>query len=165
MQIIKYSTIFIWSLLLTAMVLGIIRLQPFIRRKKEKDLNLSEGIYTAAMLIAAALIMSQALQSIGLIFDVIQKLFPKEFWSTFFEKASVISVSSLLLYWLIVIAARWLSVILAGPRQPLIELDADNRGYSFVRAGLLLSLTILLMAFCGAVFQLMIPDIDIPLYR
>lgn len=165
MHIIKYVVIFMWSLILLAMVLAVIRLHPFIRRKKEKDLNVSEGIYAATLLVSAALIMAQAVQNLGLAFDVTQKLYPQKFWMSFLKIGSVIAVSGLLLFLLTVVAARWLSVLVVGDRHPLIELDADHRGYALLRAGLLLALTLLVIGFSGAVFQLMIPEVELPFYR
>jgi len=165
MHIIKYIAIALWSLILMAMVLAVLRLHPFIRRKKEKDINVSEGIYATALLISAALIMLQVVPNLGLAFDVLQKLSPQKFWISFLETGSVMAVSALLIFLLTVVVARWLSVLVAGNRHPLIELDADHRGYALFRAGLLLGLTILVAGFSGAVFQLMVPEIELPFYR
>lgn len=162
---IKYISVFFGSLLLLTMALAVIRLHPFLRRLKEKDLNVSEGIYTASLLISAALIMVQAVQMLALSFDVIQKLHPEKFWLSYLETGSVIAVIGLLLFLLTVVAARWLSVLVVGNRNPLIELDADRRGYALIRAGLLLALTILVMGSSGAVLQLMVPEIELPFYR
>jgi len=165
MHIIKYIAIFLWSLILLAMVLVVIRLQLFIRRKKEKDINVSEGIYAGALLVSAAIIMVRVVQNLGLAFDVIQKLYPQKFWISFLETGSVMAISAILLFLLTIVSARWLSVLVTGNRHPLIELDADHKGYALLRAGLLLGLTIMMAGFCTGVFQLMIPEMGLPLYR
>ncbi len=165
MPIVKYLTLFLWSLLLLAATLTVVKWHPFIRRKKEKEMNTSEGIYVVALLLSAALLMTPLVQSISMTFDVLQKLAPQRFWLSMLERSSVLSVIGLLMYLLVIVSARWLSPLLAGNRNPLVELDADHRGYALLRGGLLLALAIVAAGSSTIVFNYLIPSVEVPYYR
>lgn len=165
MMVVKYALLFGWSLILLSMVIFIIRSHPFVRRKKEADLNLSEAIYVVALLVAATLVLIPLLQTLTIDFDIIQKFYADRFMATLISSGSLISLSGMGLYVLLFVAARGLSTLFFFGRKPLIEFDANNISYSILRAGLLLSLSLLLSPICSPLFQYLMPAITTPFYR
>lgn len=162
---IKYVFLFCWSIVLLSMVIFIIRWHPFIHRKKSGDLNLSEAIYAISMLISATLVFSPLLQLLGTDFDITQKFYSDKVAITLITSGSLISVAGILVFALILLSARGLSTLFFFDRKPLIEFEANNIGYSLIRAGLLLSVGLLFAPFCGNLFQFLLPTIMTPFYR
>lgn len=165
MIVIKYATLFGWSLVLLSMVIFIIRSHPFIRRKKEAHLNLSEAIYAVALLVAATLVLIPLLQTLAVDFDIIQKFYPDKFVAMLVSSGSLISLAGMGLIVLLFVTARGLSTLFFFARKPLIEFDANNIPYSLLRAGLLLSLSLLLSPLCSSLFQYLLPAITTPFYQ
>ena len=162
---IKYAILFGWSLVLLAMVIFIIRSHPFIRRKKEVYLNLSEAIYVVALLVAATLVLIPLLQTLADDFDIIEKFYPDKFVATLVSSGSLVSLAGMGVFVLLFVTARGLSTLFFFGRNPLIEFDANNISYSLLRAGLLLSLSLLLSPLCSPLFQYLMPAITTPFYR
>jgi hypothetical protein len=165
MIMIKYAILFGWSLVLLAMVIFIIRSHPFIRRKKQADLNVSEVIYVVALLVAATLVLIPLLQTLAVDFDIIEKFYPDKFVATLVSSGSLVSLAGMGLFMLLVVAAGGLSTLFFFARKPLIEFDANNVTYSLLRAGLLLCLSLLLSSLCSPLFQYFLPAITTPFYR
>jgi hypothetical protein len=165
MTAIKYLFLFGWSLVLFSLVIIIIRSHTFIRRKKDGNFNLSESIYAIALLVAAALVLIPVLQALAIDFDIVQKFYPERMLITLIDSGSVISIAGLGSYVLLFVAGRGLSTLFFFRRKALIEFDANNFSYALLRAGLLLSLGILLSPLCSPLFQLLLPVITTPFYR
>ena len=161
---IKYIFLFGWSLVLLFMLLFAIRVHPVIRKKKEKNLNLSEGIYTVALLICAVIVLAPALENLAVDYDISQKLYTEKFLNTFIETGSIISLAGMGVFLLLTVTARGLSIVLVGKRLPLVEFDADNVTYALIRSGLMLAVTLLLVPFYRPVFQALLPMIATPFY-
>jgi hypothetical protein len=164
-MIVKYIVLFGWALVLLSMVIFIIRSHPFIRRKKEADLNLSEATYVVALLVAATLVLIPLLQALAMDFDIIQRFYADRFMTMLISSGSLISLLGMGLYVLLFLTARGLSTLFFFGRKPLIEFDANNISYSILRAGLLLSLSLLLSPLCSPLFQYLMPAITTPFYR
>ena len=165
MIVIKYTILFGWSLVLLSMVIFIIRSHPFIRRKKEAYMNLSEAIYVVALLIAATLVLIPLLQALAVDFDVTQKFYSEKFMVTLISSGSLISLAGIGVFVLLFVTARGLSTLFFFGRKPLIEFDVNNITYSLLRAGLLLCLSLLLSPLCSPLFQYFLPAITTPFYR
>ena len=165
MTVIKYLFLFGWSLVLLSIMIFIIRSHPFIRRKKEADLNLSESIYAFALLVTAALVLMPVLQALQQDFDIAQKFYPEKMLVTLVNSGSLISMAGLGLFVLFFVAGRGLSTLFFYRRNPLIEFNANNLSYALLRSGLVLCLSILLSPFCSPLFQLLMPAISMPFYR
>jgi len=165
MMVLKYVFLFCWSLILLSMVIFIIRSHPFIRKKKNENLNLSESIYALSLLISATLVLAPLMQTLATDFDLTQKFYPDKAVITLVNSGSLISVAGIFVFILLFVTARGLSTLFSFNRQPLIEFNADNVGYSLLRAGLLLSLSLLLSPFCNTLFQFLLPAVTLPFYR
>jgi len=165
MLVLKYIFLFCWSLILLSIVIFIIRSHPFIRRKKNENLNLSEAIYALSLLISATLVLVPLLQALATDFDITQKFYPDKVVTTLVNSGSLISIAGIFVFILFFVTARGLSTLFSFKRQPLIEFNADNVPYSLLRAGLLLSLSLLLSPFCNTLFQYLLPAITSPFYR
>jgi hypothetical protein len=147
------------------MIIFIIRCHPFIRRKKDANLNLSETIYFIALLISGTLVLSSLLQTLATDFDITQKFYQDKAFITLVTSGSLISISGAFVFILFIVTARGLSTLVSFKRDPLIEFNANNIAYSLLRAGLLLSLSFLISPFCNTLFQYLLPTIAIPFYR
>jgi|GEM_PF-5499554 len=165
MVLVKYVYLFAWSLILLSMVIFIIRWHPFIRRKKNGNLNLSEAIYAISLLASGALVLSPLLQKLGTDFDITGKFYSDKLVVTLVTSGSLITVTGIFVFVLLVLAARGLSTFFYFGRKPLIEFDADNIGYALLRAGVLLSLSLLFTPLSGNLFQYFLPTIAMPFYR
>jgi hypothetical protein len=165
MTSLKYPLLFAWGLALLSMVIFVIRSHPFIRRKKDSTLNLSEAIYAASLLGSAGLVFSSLLQTLAVDFDITQKFYPDRFWVTLITSGSLISLAGVALFILFFVTARGLSTLFFFKREPLIEFDANTISYSVLRAGLLLSLSFLFSPFCQPIYQNLLPAITTPFYQ
>jgi hypothetical protein len=165
MVLFKYVYLFCWSLILLSMVIFITRWHPFIRRKNNGNLNLSEAIYAISLLVSGALVLSPLLQTLGTDFDITGKFYPDKLVVTLVTSGSLITVTGIFVFVLLVFAARGLSTLFFFGRKPLIEFDADNIGYALLRAAVLLSLSLLFTPLCGSLFEYFLPTIAMPFYR
>jgi hypothetical protein len=164
MSTIKYPFIFIWGLILLSIVIFIIRSHPFIRRKKDSTLNLSEAIYAASLLACSVIVFSSLLETLATDFDITQKFYSNRFWTTLVTTGSLISLAGLTLFVIFFLSAWGLSTMFFQKRASLIEFDANNISYSILRAGLLLSLSFLFSPFCRQLYQALLPAITSPFY-
>jgi hypothetical protein len=162
---VKYIVLFGWALVLLSMVIFIIRSHPFIRRKKETDLNLSEATYVVALLVAATLVLIPLLQALSMDFDIIQRFYADRFMTMLISSGSLISLLGMGLFVLLFLTAHGLSTLFFFGRKPLIEFDANNTSYFILRSGLLLSLSLLISSICSPLFQCLMPAITTPFYR
>ena len=160
----KYALLFGWSLILLFMVLFVIRNHPFIRRRKEPTLNLSEAIYAVGLLASAVVVLTPALEILASDYDISQKLYADKFLWNLIESGSLVSLAGIAIFLLFVLTSRGLSTLIFAKRLPLIEFNANNISYALLRAGLLLSVSILLSQFCRPVFQAFLPTITTPFY-
>lgn len=165
MPLLKYAFLFCWSLVLVAMVIVIIRSHPFIRRIRGGNLNLSEAIYALSLLVCGTFVLSLVLQTLATDFDITQKFYADRVVITLVTSGSLITVAGIFVFILCILAGRGLSTLLFFNRRPLIEFEANNIGYSVLRAGLLLSIVLLFTPFCGNLFQNLLPAISTPFYR
>ncbi len=165
MFLLKYVVLFGWSLVLLAMVIFIIRSHPFIRRKKGGNLNVSETIYGVGLLLGAVLVLAPMLQTLATGFDITRQFYADKILSTLVTSGSLITVSGMAIFILLLLTARGLSTLIFFKRKPLIEFDANNSAYALFRTGLLLSLSYLLSPFYQPLFQYLLPVIATPFYR
>src|SRR5258708_15977133 len=165
MTVVEYSILFGWSLVLLSMVIFIVRSHPFLRRKKEADMNLSEAIYVMALLVTATLVLIPLLQTLAVDFGVSQKFYPDKCMVTLISSGSLISLAGMGIFVLLFVTARGLSTLFFFGQNPLIEFSANNISYSLLRAGLLLSVSLLLSPLCSSLFQYLMPAITTPFYR
>jgi hypothetical protein len=165
MLILKYCVLFGCALVLLAMAVFIIRSHSFIRRKKGGNLNASEAIYGVGLLLGAVLVVAPALQTIATGFDISEQFYANKFLSTLVTSGSLITVSGMAIFIMLLLTARAMSTLFFFKRKPLIEFDANNLPYALFRAGLLLSLTYLLSPFYQPLFQHLLPVIATPFYR
>jgi hypothetical protein len=165
MIVVKYSFLFVWTLILLSMVIFVIRSHRFIRRKKEADLNGSEAIYILALLLAATLVLVPVLETLALDFDIAQKFYQNRILVTLINTGSLISLEGMAFFVLLFVAGRGLSTLIFFGRKPLVEFAANNLTYALLRAGLLLCLSLLLSPLCSTIYQLLLPAISTPFYR
>jgi hypothetical protein len=165
MPVFKYVVLFGWSLVLLSIVIFIIRSHPFIRKKRGADLNISESIYAVAMLVSASLVLAPLLQVIASDFDIALKFYPEKWMATLVTSGSLMSIFGVGIFILLFVTTRGLSTLFFFKRDPLIEFDANHIAYALLRAGLLLSLSLLLSPFCGQLYQYLLPAISTPFYH
>jgi hypothetical protein len=165
MLVVKYLLLFGWSLILLAIAIFIIRSHPFIRKKKDGTLNISESIYAMALLFSATLVFTPLLQAIAGDFDIALKFYPDKWLTTLVTSGSLVSISGVGTFILLFVTARGLSTLFFFKRDPLIEFDANHLAYALLRAGMLLSLSFLLSPFYQMIFQYLLPVIATPFYR
>jgi len=165
MNIIKHTTLFIWALLLLGIVCFIIKQLAFGKRKSNENINISEALYLASLIISAGLIFHKIILSISIAFDNISKIQPTEIYLQFIKTSSAITVSGIILFVISLYVSKFLSTLFFGSRKEFVEFEADNRSYALIRGALMFIVSIVLLQLGENVITYLIPSITLPIYR
>lgn len=165
MNILKHILLFVWALLLLGTVCFIIKQLAFGRRKTNENINISEAVYLASLIISAALIFQKVFQFILIAFDNIYKIQPTEIYLQFIKTSSAISVSGIILFVISLYVARFLSTLFFSNRKDIIEFSSDNISFALVRGALMIFVSFVFLQLGENIFNYLIPSITIPFYR
>lgn len=165
MNIIKHISLFIWALLLLGIICFLIKQLAFGKRKSHENINMSEAIYLASLIISAGLIFQKVMQSISIAFDSISKIQPTKIYFQFIKTSSAISVSGIILFIISLYVTKYLSTLFFGNRQAIVEFDSENKAYALIRGALMFTITLVLLQLGENIFSYLIPGITLPFYR
>jgi len=165
MNIIKQLSLFLWTLLLLGTVCFLIKQLAFGKQKKSENINTSEALYLASLIISAGLIFQKVIQSISIAFDNISKIQSSQIYLQFIKTSSAISVSGIILFVISLYIAKYLSTLFFGSRKDIVEFDSENNAYALIRGALMFSITLVLLQLGENIFSYLIPSITLPFYR
>ncbi len=165
MNITKYILLFIWSLLLLGLVLYIIKQLVSGKRKLNENINISEAVYLASLIISSGLIFQKVVQSIVIAFDNISKIQPAQIVFETIKTSSAISVTGIIILILSFYVAKLFSSLIFSNRKERVEFVADNKPFGIVRGALMISTSFVFLQVSEGIFSYLIPSITIPFYR
>ena len=164
MNLEKQIFIAIWTLLLTGGVVYLIKALAFLKRKKEKEYNVSESIYLTSVILSAATILKSSLSLIFKSYDITNKISHEKLYYEIIKKSSAISITGIVMLALAVLIARFISSIFYPKRNELLEFDNNNMPYAIIRSAVLIIVVLLFSLSFDGLMGYFVPN-DIPFFR
>ena len=164
MNLEKQIFIAIWTLLLTGGVVYLIKALAFLKRKKEKEYNVSESIYLTSVIISAATILKSSLLLIFQSYDITNKISHEKLYYEIIKTSSAISITGIVMLVLAVLIARFISSIFYPKRNELLEFDNNNIPYAIIRSAVLIIVVLLFSLSFDGLMGYFVPN-DIPFFR
>ena len=164
MNLEKQIFIAIWTLLLTGGVVYLIKALAFLKRKKEKEYNVSESIYLTSVIISAATILKSSLLLIFQSYDITNKISHEKLYYEIIKTSSAISITGIVMLVLAVLIARFISSIFYPKRNELLEFDNNNMPYAIIRSAVLIIVVFLFSLSFDGLMGYFVPN-DIPFFR
>jgi len=164
MNLEKQIFIAIWTLLLTGGVVYLIKALAFIKRKKEKEYNVSESIYLTSVILSAATILKSSLSLIFQSYDITNKISHEKLYYEIIKTSSAISITGIVMLVLAVLIARFISSIFYPKRNELLEFDNNNMPYAIIRSAMLIIVVLLFSLSFDGLMGYFVPN-DIPFFR
>jgi hypothetical protein len=165
MIIAKYVSLFLWTLLLLGVVFYIIKHIAFSKGKASEEINTSEAMYLASLIIAVGLVFQKVVQSIAIAFDNILKIQPGQLFFQSIKTSSAISVIGILIFIISFYVAKFFTSLFFGKRKDVIEFNADNKSFALVRGAILLAVSFVFLQVSESMFTYLIPTVTTPFYR
>ena len=160
----KQIFIAVWALLLTGGVIYLIKAFAFLKRKKEKEYNVSESIYLTSVIISAATILKSSLLLIFQSYDITNKISHEKLYYEIIKTSSAISITGIVMLVLAVLIARFISSIFYPKRNELLEFDNNNIPYAIIRSAVLIIVVLLFSLSFDGLMGYFVPN-DIPFFR
>ena len=164
MNLEKQIFIAVWALLLTGGVIYLIKAFAFLKRKKEKEYNVSESIYLTSVILSAASVLKSSLLMIFQSYDITYKLSHEKLYYEIIKTSSAISITGIVLLALNVLIARFISSIFFPKRNELLEFDNNNIPYAIIRSAILVIVVLLFSLSSEGLMGYFVPN-DIPFFR
>jgi hypothetical protein len=160
----KQVFITIWTILLIGCVIYLIKKFSFLKRKKDKEYNLSESIYLISIMISMGIMLKTCILNISKSYDILFKQMPNAFFYKIIQISSSLCVTGIILLMLIILISRFISGIFYPKRNELLEFENNNIAYSLIRSGVLLFVLLVFSSSLDYLLETFIPN-DIPFFR
>ena len=164
MNLEKQIFIAVWALLLTGGVIYLIKAFAFLKRKKEKEYNVSESIYLTSVILSAATILKSSLSFIFKSYDITNKISHEKLYYEIIKTSSAISITGIVILALTVLIARFISSIFYPKRNELLEFDNNNIPYAIIRSAVLIFMILVFSLSFDSLMEFFVPN-DIPFFR
>ena len=160
----KQIFIAVWTLLLSGGVIYLIKAFAFLKRKKEKEYNVSESIYLTSVIFSAGFILKSSVSMISQSYDITYKLFHNNLYYEIIQTSSAVTITGIVLLALAILISRLISSLFYPKRNELLEFDNNNIPFAIIRSAVLIFVVLVFSLSFDSLAEFFVPN-DIPFFR